>query len=183
MSSTTQACVIRLFFIFKRHQTQVLTTLKPQFLESLTQRVKCEDSENVVFWLWACFLQQDFALDVTNRVEVPELTARFQMVGGIVCQISSCLCQRCCHSRWVETSVANKREKPFQDNRQISADSYSFTESNIFKLRDQKLYNRNHETHRVMVENSQLEGPVFSSGIKTLYFSCGVTVEKGVRTG
>ena len=85
-----------------------------------------------------------------------------------MCQISSCLCQRCCHSTWVETSVANKREKPFQDNRQISANSCSFTESNIFKPRDQKLYNWNRETHIVIVENSQLEGPVFSSGIKIL---------------
>lgn len=136
-----------------------------------------------VFWAWACSLQQGFALDVTNRVEVPELTARFQMVGGILPQISCCLCQSCCHSSWVETNVTNKREKHFQDNRKIIADSYSFTESNIFKLRDQNLYNRNRETHRVMVENSQREGPVFSRGIKILYFSCVVTVEKGVRTG
>ena len=42
------------------------------------------------------------------------------------------------------------------------------SESNIFKLRDQNLYNWNRETHIVMVENSQLEGPVFSSGIKRL---------------
>ena len=64
-----------------------------------------------------------------------------------------------------------KERNPFRTtDKSVLTPTHS--QSQTFSNRDQKLYNRNRETHRVMVENSQLEGPVFSSGIKILYFSC-----------